>query len=69
MGKLYYDGCTATFTANTMVVHKQGDNVLEVKHNGEKGMWQVKITPLQGPTPTHQSENNLMADRTKTELI
>ena len=31
-------------------------------------MWQVKLTPPQGPTPTHKSENTLMADITKPKL-
>ena len=32
-------------------------------------MWKVKITSTQGPTPTYQSENTLMADITKLELV
>ena len=62
------DGCTATFNATTLTIHKQGEKFLKVNLNGEAGMWQVKLTPPQGPTPTHQSANILMADRTKPEL-
>ena len=51
-----------------MTVQKQGEAVPEGTRNGEAGMWQVKITPPQGPTPTHQSANTLMAERTKPEL-
>ena len=51
-----------------MILHKQGDVVLEDNHNGEEGMWQIKLNPPQGATPTHQSENKSMADRTKPEL-
>ena len=54
IGKLYYDGCTATFTATTMTVHKKEELFLEVNCNVEAGMCQVKLTPPQGPTPTHQ---------------
>ena len=68
IGKLCDDGCTSTLTATTMKLHKQGEVVLEGNHNGEAGMWQVKITSPQGPTPTHQSENTLMTDITKHEL-
>ena len=56
IGKLCYDGCTATFTATTMTVNKQGEVFLEGNHNGAAGMWQVQLTPPQtSPTPTHQS--------------
>ena len=68
IGKLCDDGCTDTLTSTTMTVHEQGGKVLEGKCNGETGMWQVKITPQQGPTPTHQPGNNLMKDKTKSEL-
>ena len=68
IGQLFDDGCTATFTVTTMKVHKQGEKVLEGNLNGETGMWQVKLTPPQGPTLTHQSENNLIADITKPEM-
>ena len=68
IGQICDDGYTATFAATTMTVHKQRELVLEGNFNGEAGMWQVKLTPPQGPTPTHQSVNTLMADRIKPEL-
>ena len=69
IGKLYDDGCTATFTATTMTVHKQVEVFLEGNHNGESVMCQVKLTPpYPSPTPTHQSANTLMEEQTKPEL-
>ena len=52
-----------------MTVKKKGDVLLEGIHNGAAGMWQVQPTPPNiSPTPTHQSENNLMAVKTNPEL-
>ena len=51
-----------------MTVHKKVEVVLERNHNVESGMWRVKLNPPQGPTPTHQLSNTLMAERTKPEL-
>ena len=68
IGKICDGGCTSTFTTTTMKVHKQGEVALEGNHNGELGIWKVKLTPPQGPTPIHQSANILTADRTKPEL-
>ena len=68
IGQVCDDGCTSTFVDTTMIAYKQVEKVLEGKRNEEAGMWQVKITPPQFPTPTHQSANTLMPDRTKPEL-
>ena len=68
IGQLCDDGCISPFTTTNRSVHKQVEVVLEGNPNGEAGTWQVKLTPPQGPTPTHQSANTLMADRTKPEL-
>ena len=53
IGQLCDDVCTSTFTATTMPVHKQVEKFLEGKRNGETDIWQVKLTPPQVPTPTH----------------
>ena len=69
VGQLCDDGCTATFTAATIKVKKQGEAGLEGTRNTEAGMCQVQLTtPQPILTPTHQSANKLMAERKKLHL-
>ena len=71
MGQLFDGVCTSTFTDTHMPVEKKGYIVLEVTHKGVAGMWHEHIATTTQPilTPTHQSENNLMEDRTKHDLL
>ena len=70
IGKICDDGCTATFTATHLIVEKKGYVVLERTCKGVAGMWYVHLatTPQPSPTPTRQSGNNMIADRTKPDL-
>ena len=52
-----------------MAVQKKGEVVLKFTRNGSAGMCWVKLTPPQpSQTPTYQSANTVMVDRTRTEL-
>ena len=70
IGKLYDDGRTDTFTETNRTVHQKVEIVLYGTLKGVAGMWQIHLatTPQPSPTPTHQSENNLMEERKKSDL-
>ena len=67
IGQICYHGCIAVFTAMHIKVEKKLHLVLEGHLKVVVGMCQVNLTETSHPrqTPTRQSSNNLLVERTK----